>query len=210
MSKDKEADKVSKKKETNQPALKKKRDPKRKDHDDDDDENVTVPRKKKKKNATPTEALPTGSIMCFTDGSCQKNPGPCGSAAAIFIKEEKSHKVHPKMEKKSFHGHGTNQIAELGGFKLGFELIADYLAQKKNPQTAEIYMFSDSRYAIGLLTQNWQAKANVDLVQEVRLLLETLKSNYPNCNLIIEWVPGHSGIPENEYVDRLSKSTVKK
>jgi len=149
------------------------------------------------------QQVPKEGVMCFTDGSCLGNPGPCGSAAAVFIKNEKKKK--PIATKTKCNGQGTNQIAELVGFQLGFELVSELLESKNLLQKQDIYMFSDSRYAIGLLTLGWKAKANVELVELLRERMESISKQY-DITWKIQWIPAHTGIAENEYVDKLAKA----
>jgi len=63
-------------------------------------------------------------------------------------------------------------------------------------------VYSDSQYSIGLLTQNWKAKANVELVEKLR----SLCSEFPDLRFVK--VAGHSGIPLNERTDQLARDAV--
>jgi ribonuclease HI len=63
-------------------------------------------------------------------------------------------------------------------------------------------VYSDSQYSIGLLTQAWKAKKNVELVEELRSVCREFK------DLRFVKVAGHAGIPLNERVDQLARDAV--
>ena len=63
-------------------------------------------------------------------------------------------------------------------------------------------VYSDSSYSIGLLTQNWKAKANQELVAKLRAKTK----EFPNLRFVK--VLGHSGVALNERVDYLATSAV--
>ena len=79
-------------------------------------------------------------------------------------------------------------------FKRGLEEVPD----KARP----VFVYSDSAYSIGLLTQNWKAKANTELVTKLRALTKLFK------DLRFVKVAGHAGIPLNERVDELARNAV--
>ena len=103
-----------------------------------------------------------------------------------------------RQELSEFLGHGTNNIAELTAIKRALEALPD-------PHRKRIVkLHTDSSYSIGLLTKNWKAKANTELVAELR----TLTKSFPKLQFVK--VKGHSGIPENERADQLAVDAVKR
>ena len=68
------------------------------------------------------------------------------------------------------------------------------------PLPARVY--TDSSYAIGVLSLNWKAKANVELVAEIRDAVGRFD------DLRFVKVPGHAGVPENERCDELARTAV--
>ena len=64
--------------------------------------------------------------------------------------------------------------------------------------TQPVALFTDSKYARGVLVEGWKAKANRELIQEVRLKLVPWES------LNLYWVAGHVGIDLNERADELA------
>ena len=65
-------------------------------------------------------------------------------------------------------------------------------------------MFSDSAYSIGLLSQAWKAKANVELVERLRAVCREFK------DLRFVKVAGHSGVPLNERTDQLVGDAIRR
>ncbi|MFA5902402.1 MAG: ribonuclease H [Desulfobacula sp.] len=135
------------------------------------------------------ENLPDNCITIFTDGASSGNPGPAG-IGIVFIYGEK------KREISSFIGRATNNTAELTAIKVGLEELKRY--------DLPVRIFSDSSYAIGLLSKGWKAKANQTLIFEIRSLMTKFS------DLAFIKVKGHSGIKENEVADFLATSAIKK
>lgn len=117
-----------------------------------------------------------------TDGACRKNPGPGGWAAVI----EKGN------EKKEIQGRERNTTNNR------MELRAIIEALRRLPNGSNVLLRSDSRYAINVVTGDYDADANLDLVEWAREL---------GASHDIEWthVEGHSGDPENERADDLAE-----
>lgn len=127
------------------------------------------------------------AIHVWTDGACEGNPGPAGLGVVIIDGKE-------MRELSEYLGQGTNNIAELTAILRGLEAVAD----RKRP----VIVYSDSQYSIGLLTQNWKAKANVELVGKLRGLVREF------ADLRFVKVAAHSGIPLNERVDELARGAI--
>jgi ribonuclease HI len=127
------------------------------------------------------------AIHVWTDGSCEGNPGPAGLGVVIVDGTE-------QRELSEYLGHGTNNIAELTAILRGLESIAD--------RKRTVVVYSDSQYSIGLLTQNWKAKANTELVGKLRGLIREF------ADLRFVKVAAHSGIPLNERVDELARRAI--
>ena len=98
-------------------------------------------------------AAPDNAIHVWTDGACSGNPGPCGIGVVVIDGKD-------QKELSEYLGEGTNNIAELTAILRGLEEVAD--------RTRPVIVYSDSAYSIGLLTQSWKAKANMELVAKLR------------------------------------------
>ncbi len=136
--------------------------------------------------ATPPENV-KDAIHVWTDGACTGNPGPAGLGVVII--DDGKHR-----ELSEYLGEGTNNIAELMAIFRGLEEVSD----KQRP----VFVYSDSAYSIGLLTQNWKAKANTELVTKLRALTKQFVS------LKFVKVAAHAGIVLNERVDELARNAV--
>ena len=67
-----------------------------------------------------------------------------------------------------------------------------------------IRLHVDSSYAIGVVTGNFKAKANVALVEKIR----DKARRFPRLRFVK--VEGHAGVPENERADRLATDAIRK
>ncbi len=148
----------------------------------------------KKSETTPVTDRPRKQsgpdiIEIFTDGASSGNPGPSGIGVVWrFGKHEKEFSKHI--------GFATNNIAEL-------EAIRTALVELKKTDLP-IRIFTDSRYAHGVLVLGWKAKKNKALVESIRELI--LKF----ADIKIIPVKGHQGIPGNERADQLATAAIPK
>jgi ribonuclease HI len=131
--------------------------------------------------------MPADAIHVWTDGACTGNPGPAGLGVVVIDGAD-------RKELSEYLGEGTNNIAELTAIERGLETVAE--------RGRPVYVYSDSNYAIGLLSKSWKAKANVDLVDRIR----KLTAKFPKLSFVK--VAGHAGIPENERCDQLARDAV--
>ncbi len=130
----------------------------------------------------------TEGIVIFADGASSGNPGPAGIGVVLhFGKYEK--------EISEYIGLATNNIAELKAIEAGL------LAVKKTELPVRI--FTDSRYAYGVLTLGWKAKANHEIVQSIKKTMKKFK------NLEVVKIKGHAGDAGNERADLLATSAIK-
>jgi ribonuclease HI len=146
----------------------------------------------KNAQAAPESTAAKDAIHVWTDGACTGNPGPAGAGVVIV-----DGRVKERIEISKFLGDGTNNIAELTAILLGLERVAH---QDRSERVVIVY--SDSAYSIGLLTQAWKAKANKELVEELRGVCRTFR------DLRFVKVAGHSGVPLNERTDQLAREAI--
>ena len=151
------------------------------------------PRKKAAaKKAAPAaldEKIPANAIIVYTDGASSGNPGPAGIGVVLRYGDH-------KKEISRYIGMGTNNIAEL-------EAIRAALSAIKN-KDLPVRLHTDSKYAIGVLTLGWKAKANQELIADIQRLL----ARFDDIRLIK--VEGHAGVPDNELADTLATSAIKR
>jgi ribonuclease HI len=143
---------------------------------------------KTESNSTVAQTGDKEGILIFTDGASSGNPGPAGIGVVMrFGKYEK--------EISEYIGLATNNIAELKAIQVGLQAV------KKTDLPVRI--LTDSRYAYGVLTLGWKAKANREMVQSIKKTMMKFK------NLKIVKVKGHAGDKGNERADFLATSAIK-
>jgi ribonuclease HI len=132
--------------------------------------------------------LVDGRWVAYTDGACSGNPGPAGSGMVVIAPDGKIHEGY------EFLGAATNNVAEITAILRGVEAIPR--------AAAAVAIHTDSKYAIGVLTLGWKAKANQELIRRTRDLLA-------GRNVRMLYVPGHAGVPMNERADELAREAVR-
>jgi ribonuclease HI len=134
-----------------------------------------------------TDPLPADAIHVWTDGACTGNPGPAGLGVVVLDGET-------RREHREYLGHGTNNIAELTAVLRGL----DMLDRTDRP----VLVYTDSSYSIGVLSLGWKAKANVELVAEIKDRIGAFD------DVRFVKVPGHAGVIENERCDALARAAI--
>lgn len=132
-------------------------------------------------------AIPEGAIIVYADGACSGNPGPAGLGMVLI--DGKS-----RIERSEYLGTATNNIAELTAVLRALEAAPD--------GARALAIHTDSQYSIGVLQKGWKAKANTELVAEVRDAIAARPDTH------LRYVPGHSGVPLNERADALAREGV--
>lgn len=128
------------------------------------------------------------SILVYTDGACSGNPGPAGLGVVVRYDGD-------QRELSEYLGHGTNNIAELTAIARALDAIPD--------KTSRVELYTDSQYAIGVLTKNWKAKANRELILDIKQRLAEF------TGITLHYVRGHNGDPLNERADELAVQAVR-
>ena len=84
------------------------------------------------------------------------------------------------------------------------ELTAVLRGVESIPRDAlSVAVMTDSKYAIGVLTQGWKAKANQELIHKTREVLHGRR-------IRLVYVPGHAGVPMNERADELAREAIQR
>lgn len=93
-------------------------------------------------------------------------------------------------------GEGTSQQAELFAIYRALELLDER-------HTLAVTVVTDSQYCWGLLSKQWKAVANVQLVLRLREL--TSQFGAFHCT----WTPGHADCVENNRADQLARQALR-
>lgn len=161
---------------------------------------VSVPRNGKRATDGPgtldAATLNDRSVHIYTDGGCIDNPGP-GGYGAVIIEEGRRRELS-------------------GGYRLTtnnrMEIMACIKAIGSLKKNAHAVLFTDSQYVANAITKGWALKwrsknwmrdksqkaLNSDLWAELLKLLE-------RHDIVVRWVRGHAGNPENERCDVLAR-----
>lgn len=119
----------------------------------------------------------------YTDGGYSMMHDTGAFAYVILGDGEEIKRYSEKIE------HETNNRAEIKGIMEGVFSL---------PPQSEIKIYSDSQYAIGVLSGKYKVKANTDLVSQFKTTV--MQRGYI---LSFEWVRGHDGNVYNEICDTL-------
>lgn len=125
------------------------------------------------------------SVVMYTDGSGTVSSNVAGIGVVI------EGAPFGTVELGECIGLGSNNVAELTAIFRGLQEIPD--------RNRQIIVRSDSEYAIGSLTKNWNSKANRELILNIREDIAWRKGL-----VSFEHVRGHVGIPGNERADQLA------
>jgi len=129
------------------------------------------------------------TVRIYTDGASSGNPGPSGIGVFMCFGDS-------EKEISKYIGEATNNIAEIEAIRTGlFVMKVTHLP---------VRIYTDSSYAIGVLTKGWRVKKNEDLIEETRALMSTFK------DLKLVKVKGHTGITGKERANKLATNAVSK
>ncbi len=147
---------------------------------------------------TARAALGTKGVVAFTDGACIKNPGGPAGWSAILLPIDDVIDAEERQGAQAIECFGhipqspttTNNRAEIAAV-LAVLCVA--------PPDAPLKIYSDSDYTIKVAQGVFKMKANPDLWDLYRKLL-----NHRKSPISFEWVRGHAGHDLNERADELA------
>lgn len=137
-------------------------------------------------------------VQIYTDGACRGNPGPGGWGALL------RYGSHEKVLYGS-EGHTTNNR---------MELLAAINALAAMRESCRIELHTDSQYlqkgitewVTGWKKRGWK-KSDKKPVKNADLW-EALDKEATRHTVNWHWVKGHSGHPENDFVDSLANKAI--
>lgn len=131
------------------------------------------------------------TITMYTDGAASGNPGPGGLGVVL---KTGSH----RKEISEGYRLTTNNRMELLAVIRGLEAI--------KWENANVRIYTDSKYVSEAINQNWlfQWEKKSYKKRKNSDLWKVFTELYRKHRVEINWIKGHSDIPENERCDRLA------
>jgi ribonuclease HI len=99
------------------------------------------------------------TIVAFTDGSCQGNPGQCGSGAVLCPGDNEGISLKRPVAQR-----GSILLAELSAILM---VLEHCIAALKDGFT-DIKILSDSQTAVGIMTLNWKSPNYIDTISDIK------------------------------------------
>lgn len=136
-------------------------------------------------------------IEIYTDGACSGNPGP-GGFGVIFKHKGKITKSYSKGYRLT-----TNNRMEL--------MAAIFGLSKLDKENQIVSIFSDSKYLVDAINQNWIKKwINTNFIGVKNSdLWKKFLSLYNKHQVEVYWIRGHFGHYENEQCDKLATNALR-
>jgi ribonuclease HI len=141
------------------------------------------------------EAAP-GEVLVWTDGACQRNPGPGGWAALVCWEDGVVEQYSGGLP------HTTNNIMEMTAALEGLRAL---------PPGSRACVVTDSRYLhdgmtswmAGWMRKGWKT-ASGDPVKNKEIWVQLAAATSDHEHVRWHWVKGHFGHPLNEQADLLA------
>ncbi len=126
-------------------------------------------------------------VIIYTDGACSGNPGP-GGWGAVLLWQDKVKEISGSEDNT------TNQRMEVTAIIKALECL-------KRP--CDVIVYTDSQYVVGVMTQGWKRRANLDLLEKLDRLCQVHRVEF-------KWVRGHNGNKYNELANKLAQEAIRK
>jgi ribonuclease HI len=139
-------------------------------------------------------SIPPLSIVAFTDGAANPNPGPSGAGAYIYDNLP----VRWDTELTAALGLGSNNLGELWAIGLALEAALAHILAHPHAHK-HLFIYTDSQFTRGVLTLGWRSNSHPVLARRLKQLVR----DFP-IGVTIDWVPAHVGLNSNERADELA------
>lgn len=141
-------------------------------------------------------------MICYTDGSCQGNPGPGGFGVVVLDDNENFITYHSERNENT-----TNNREELKAILWAFLKYGKTAVADKNP----LKVYSDSAYCVNTFT-NWMfswekrgwLKSDNQTPENLDLIIPFFKHLQNGNQIEIYKVKGHANNKWNEMADKLA------
>lgn len=128
----------------------------------------------------------------YTDGACA-NCSVSRNGGWAFVVLESGDLI---MSKSGFALDTTNNRMELAAINASLVEL---------PHSSSVTIYTDSQYAMGVLSKRMNASTNFDYIDEFDSIVEA-----SNLNVKFRWVKAHNGDKWNEYVNDLAYKEMSK
>lgn len=150
-------------------------------------------------------------IVVHTDGACSGNPGPGGWGAIVCFWNGDT--LTERVELSDADLTTTNNKMELSAVLA----VLQYIRGRPDfDRSIPVTVISDSRYVVDGFTQwlpNWVRngwRASDKKPVKNQDLWKAFEFAAAGLTLAFEWVKGHSGNPDNEAADALSRAAIER
>ena len=143
-------------------------------------------------------SLPPQTLVAFTDGSANPNPGPSGAGAFLYSTSP-GDSCH--LEATAALGDGTNNLGEIWAIGMAAQMALDHISSRDLNTNTHFQLFTDSMLARSCVLGEWKSVKYGPLVEAVALALQRLSDS---VIVNVDWVPAHVGIDSNEHADFLA------
>ena len=143
-------------------------------------------------------SLPSQTLVAFTDGSANPNPGPSGAGAFLYSSSP-GDSCH--LEGIAALGEGTNNLGEIWALGMAAQMALDHISSLDHNTYTHFQIFTDSMYARSCVLGEWKSVKYGPLVEAVASALARLAAFVV---VKVDWVPAHVGIDANEHADLLA------
>jgi ribonuclease HI/exonuclease III len=144
---------------------------------------------------TDLRSLDPTTAVCYTDGSASPNPGPTGAGAVLFLPGVSG---GLRIDLGASLGHGTNNLGEIFAIGICLQVLLQCFSVHHFPNAV---LFTDSKYALQVLSSRSSPTSNFHAVSAVRALLLRCSRFF---NVSLRWLKGHAGIPGNSIADLIA------
>jgi hypothetical protein len=103
--------------------------------------------------------------VAFTDGSCQGNPGPCGSGAVLYPGDYEGISLKRPVAQR-----GSILLTEL----VAILMVLEHCIVALKDGFTDIKILSDSRIAVGIMALNWKSSNYIDAISDIKKNIGTL------------------------------------
>ena len=143
-------------------------------------------------------SLPPQTLVAFTDGSANPNPGPSGAGAFLYGTSP-GDSCH--LEATAALGEGTNNLGELWAIGMAAQMALTHISSHIHNTYTHFQLYTDSMWARACVLGEWKSTKYRALVEAVAHALHHLSAF---VIVSVDWVPAHVGIDANEHADFLA------